>query len=74
MAFLLDRQMSLPSLQASHRRLVVSVIEEYHGPIVAVSAETSKQVQMYATVVSPALVLWIAHPVLKAVKFLVSLH
>lgn len=41
MAFLLDRQMPLTSLEPSRRRLVLSVIEEFHGPIVAV--RTSKR-------------------------------
>lgn len=40
MAFLLENQMPLTSLEPSRQKLVLSVIEEYHGPIVAVSVCT----------------------------------
>lgn len=38
MAFLLENQMPLMALEPSRQKLVLSVMEEYHGPIVAVSA------------------------------------
>lgn len=37
MAFMLENQMPLTSLEPSRQKLVLSVIEEYHGPIVSVS-------------------------------------
>ncbi|CAM9596894.1 unnamed protein product, partial [Ectocarpus sp. 8 AP-2014] len=39
MAFLLESQMPLVALESSRRKLVLSVIEEYHGPIVSTVAE-----------------------------------
>lgn len=34
---MLENQMPLTSLEPSRQKLVLSVIEEYHGPIVSVS-------------------------------------
>ncbi|CAN0128070.1 unnamed protein product [Ascophyllum nodosum] len=39
MAFLLETQLPKPGLESSRRNLVLSVLEEYHGPIVATVAE-----------------------------------
>ncbi|CAM9459269.1 unnamed protein product, partial [Ectocarpus fasciculatus] len=39
MAFLLENQMPLVALETSRQKLVLSVIEEYHGPIVSTVAE-----------------------------------
>ena len=36
MAFLLESQMPVTALEPSRQKLVLSVIEEFHGPIVKV--------------------------------------